>query len=74
MIFFFYHNKIHLLITKLLKIKVIKQDNTGNKIYIRHILLNVNSVHRSNIKYIEKYWVPGQREKKKKVKKEIMGH
>ena len=35
--------------------QVIKQDNIGHKIYIRHIPLNVNSVHRLNIKYIEKY-------------------
>ena len=32
-----------------------KQDNTGHKIDIRHIPLNVNSVHRLNIKYLEKY-------------------
>ena len=43
------------LITKLLKITVTKQDNTGHKIYIRHIPLNVNSVHRLNIKYIGKH-------------------
>ena len=42
------------LITKMLKIKVIKQDNTGHKTYIRHILLTINSVHRLNIKYIQK--------------------
>ena len=53
--------------------KVIKQDNRGRKIYIRHIPLNVNSVHRLNIKYIEKYQVLSQREKEK-IKKEIMGH
>ena len=33
---------IHQLITKLLKIQVIKQDNIGHKIYIRHIPFNVN--------------------------------
>ena len=39
--------------TKILKIKVIKQNNAGHNIYIRHIQLNVNSVHRIlNIKYI----------------------
>ena len=46
---------IHWLITKLLKIKVIKQENAGHKIYIIYIPLNVNSVLRLNIKYIEKY-------------------
>ena len=35
-----------------LKIKVIKQDNTGYKTYIRHIPLYVNSVHRCDMKYI----------------------
>ena len=35
--------------------KVIRQDNKGHKIYIRHIPLNVNSVHKLTIKYIEKY-------------------
>ena len=40
---------IYQLITKLLQIKAIKQDNTGHKIYIRHIPLNVNSVHKLNI-------------------------
>ena len=43
---------IESLVTKILKIKVIKQDNTGHKTYIRNILLTVNSVHRLNIKYI----------------------
>ena len=46
---------MHPLIIKLLKIKVIKQDNTGYKIYIRHIPINVNSILKLNIKYIEKY-------------------
>ena len=46
---------MHPLIIKLLKIKVIKQDNTGHKIYIRHIPINVNYILKLNIKYIEKY-------------------
>ena len=41
--------------TKILKVKVIKQDNTGHRTYIRHIPLTVNSVHRLNIKYYKKY-------------------
>ena len=40
---------IRQVITKLLQIKIIKQDNTGDKIYIRYIPLNVNSVHKLNI-------------------------
>ena len=39
-------------VTKILKIKVIKQDNTGLKIYVTHIPLTVNSVHRQNIKQL----------------------
>ena len=55
-LFFFYHNEIHPLTNyKAIKIKVIKQDKTGHKIHIRHIPLNVNSAHRLNIKYTEKY-------------------
>ena len=40
------------LVTKILKIKVIKQDNTRHKTYIRQIPLTANSVHILNIKYI----------------------
>ena len=43
---------IHWAITKLLKIKVIKQDNTEHKTYIRDIPLNAYSGHRLDIKYI----------------------
>ena len=39
------------LVTKILKIKVIKQDNTGHKTYIRQDIINVNSAHRLEIKY-----------------------
>ena len=42
-------------IRKLLKIKLMKLGSTGHKIYIRHKPLNVNSVHRLDIKYLEKY-------------------
>ena len=38
--------------TKILKIKVIKRDNTGHKFHVRYIPLTVNSVPRLNIKYI----------------------
>ena len=38
------------LVTNILKIKVIKQDNTGHKTYRRDVPLTVNSVHRLNIK------------------------
>ena len=40
------------LLTKILKLKVMKQDNTGHKTFIRHMPLTVNFVHRFNIKYI----------------------
>ena len=40
------------LVTRILKMKVIKKDNMGHKTYVRHILLTVNSVHRLNMKYI----------------------
>ena len=40
------------LVTKILKIKMIKQHNTGHKTYIRHILFTENYIHRLNIKYI----------------------
>ena len=52
--FFSYHNKIHPLTNyKAIKNKSNKtrQQRTQNL----HIPLNVNSVHRLNIKYIEKY-------------------
>ena len=38
------------LVTNILKIKVIKQDNTGHKMYRRHLPFTVNSEHRLNIK------------------------
>ena len=41
------------LVTNKLKIKVIIQDNTGHKIYRRHIPLTVNSAHKLNIKNIK---------------------
>ena len=41
---------IDLLVTNILKIKVVIQDNTGHKTYRRHIPLTANSVHRLNIK------------------------
>ena len=53
-VFFYHNNYIDLLVTRILIIKVTKQDNTGQKTYIRHIPLNINSVHRFNIKYMEK--------------------
>ena len=54
--FFFYHNKIHPITNyKAIKNKSNKTDNTGHKIYIRHIPLSVNYVHRLNMKYIEEY-------------------
>ena len=38
------------LVTNILKVKVIKKDNTAHKTYRRHIPLTVNSAHRLNIK------------------------
>ena len=38
------------LVTKILKIKVIKQDSTGHKTYTRHIPLTLSSIHRLSIK------------------------
>ena len=53
---FFYHNKVYPLTNyKAIKNKSNKQDNTGHKIYVRHIPLNINSAHRLNTKYIEKH-------------------
>ena len=43
---------IESLVTIILKMKIIKQDNTGNKTYLRDIPLTVNSVHKLNVKYI----------------------
>ena len=40
------------LVTNMLKIEVKKQDNTGHKTYVRNIPVDLNSVHRFNIKYI----------------------
>ena len=59
-LFFFNHNNVYRLtsykdIKNILKIKVIKRDNTEHKTYVRHIPLLVNSAHRLNIKYIYKH-------------------
>lgn len=44
---------IHSLVTKILNVNVIIQDNTGHKTYRRYILLTVNSVHKLNVKNIK---------------------
>ena len=44
---------IHSLVTKILNVNVIIQDNTGHKTHRRYILLTVNSVHKLNIKNIK---------------------
>ena len=52
-VFFFYHNKIHPITSyKAFKNKSNKTRQHRVQNYIRHIQLNVNFVHRLNIKYI----------------------
>ena len=50
-----------------------KNNNTGHKIYVRHIPLAVNSVHRLNIKYILKLLNTNPWPEKKS-RKEIEGY
>ena len=47
---FFYHNNVYRLVTKILKIRVIKLDKKGHKTDIRHITFPINFVRTINIK------------------------